>query len=143
MVDETDTLPGVYEYAEDVSTQEPPPVLPARTYPATCSSSQAVRSKNNPDNILLNLEFTIEPSAFPADYPETDPVKLYWNRNVLNADTARGRFQLRRLCEKMRVLASRRLDVNDFVGKRVVLKVKGDSWQGVPRSVIDTIEAAD
>lgn len=140
MADET-ALPSVYEYSADVSTQEAPPPLPARTYPATCTGAKAQQSKSNPENVILALEFTIDPSAYPADYTETtDPTKLYYMRNVLNKDDARSRFQLRRIAETMNVKVGRSLDVNDFVGKTVNLKIKNGSWQGVPRAEIDAVE---
>lgn len=142
MADPENALPSVYEYSEDVSLQEAPPALPARTYPATCTAATVKPGSKDPDKHLLNLEFTIDPSAFPADFTETDPQKLFWNRTVLNADTARGRYQLKQLCEKMKVAVGRKLDVNDFVGKQVNLKVKNGSWQGVPRAEIDAIEPA-
>lgn len=140
MADTDNALPSVYEFSEDVSHQEAPPALPARTYPATCTGAKAAQGKTNPDNVLLNLEFTIDPAAFPADFTETEPQKLYWNRNVLNSDTPKGRYQLKTLCEKMNVPASRKLDINDFVGKQVNLKVKNGTWQGIARAEIDAIE---
>jgi hypothetical protein len=139
MADEN-ALPSVLEFSSDVSQQEAPPALPARTYPATCTAASVRPSSSKPENNLLNLEFTIDPSTFPADFPESDPVKLFWNRNVVNQDTARARYQLKLLCDKMKVMASRKIDVNDFVGKQVNLKVKNGSWQGVPRAEIEAIE---
>lgn len=142
MPDIDNTLPSVYEYSEDVSHQEAPPALPARSYPATCTGARAAQGKTNPNNVLLNLEFTIDPASFPADFTETDPQKLFFNRNVLNADTPKARYQLKKLCETMKVPASRKIDVNDFVGKQVILKVKNGSWQGILRAEIDAIEPA-
>lgn len=140
MADEN-ALPSVIEFTEDVSMQEAPPALPARTYLATCTAASQKVSSSKPENTLLNLEFTIDPSCFPADFPETEPVKLYWNRNTVNKNTARERYQLKLLCDKMKVVVTRKLDVNDFIGKQVNLKVKNGSWQGVPRAEIDAIEA--
>lgn len=142
MADEV-TLPSVYEFQSDISTQEAPPPLPIKSYTAQCTAAAARQSKSNPDNVILDLEFTIMPDQFPADFTATsDPVKLHFNRIPINKDDARTRFQLRQLCEKMRVSAGRSLDVNDFAGKMAVLKVKHGSWQGLPRAEIDTIEAA-
>jgi hypothetical protein len=141
MADEN-ALPSVYEYSEDVSNQEAPPALPSRTYPAICTGAVVRPGSKDPEKHLLNLEFTIDPSAFPADFTETEPQKLYWNRNAMNADTPKGRYQLKQLCEKMKVAASRKIDVNDFVGKQVNLKVKQGSWQGIPRAEIEAIEPA-
>lgn len=143
MADETgEVLPSVFEFTADVSTQEAPPPLPARTYPAQCTGAKANRSKSNPDNIILALEFTISPDVYPADYTEVkDATKLFFQRIAINKDDARTRFQLRQLCEKMRVPVSRQLDVNGFVGKMVNLKVKHGEWQGLKRAEIDAIEA--
>lgn len=142
MADTDEALPSVFEFAADVSTQEAPPPLPARTYPAQCTGAKAQRSKSNPDNIILGLEFSIDPSVYPADYTEVkDVTKLYFQRIPINKDDARTRFQIRKLCETMRVPVSRQLDVNGFVGKMVNLKVKHGEWQGIKRAEIDAIEA--
>jgi hypothetical protein len=140
MADENGALPSVVEFSSDVSMQEAPPALPARTYPATCTAASIKQSSSKPENHLLNLEFTIDPASFPADFPEAEPVKLYWNRNTVNKDTARERYQLRQLGEKMKVMIGRKLDANDFVGKQVNLKIKNGSWQGIPRAEIEAIE---
>ena len=140
---DTEMLPTVFEFAADISTQEAPPPLPARTYPAQCTGAKANRSKSNPDNIILALEFTIQPEHYPADYTEVkDATKLFYQRIAINKDDARTRFQLRKLCETMRVAVSRELDLNGFVGKGVNLKVKHGTWEGVSRAEIDAIESA-
>lgn len=141
MADEN-ALPSVVEFTEDVSLAEAPPVLPVGTYNATCSAASIKQSTSKPENTLLNLEFTIDPNEFPADFPESEAVKLYWNRNTVNKNTARERWQLKQLGEKLKVVITRRLDANDFVGKQCKLKVKNGAWQGVPRAEIDAIEPA-
>lgn len=137
---DNDALPSVVEFTEDVSLQEAPPVLPPGTYNATCTRALVTPSKSNPENHLLNLEFTIAQNEFPADFAEAEDVKLYWNRNTVNKNTAKERWQLKQLGEKMKVHIGRRLDCNDFIGKQVKLKVKNGAWQGVPRAEIDAIE---
>ena len=136
-------LPSVFEYSSDVSSQEAPPPLPVRTYPAQCTKAEAKRSRNNPDNIVLHLTFTITPDAYPADYTATqDATNLLYARQTLNKDDARNRFQLKQLCEKLRVPVSRQLDVQAFVGKMANVKIKHGSWEGMPRAEIDAIEPA-
>lgn len=136
-------LPSVFEFSQDISTQEAPPPLPVRTYPAQCTGAVAKVSKSTPDNIIMTLEFTISPEHYPADYTATtDATKLYFQRIPINKDDARTRYQIRKLCETMRVPASRQLDLNAFVGKMVNLKVKHGSWEGMPRAEIDAIEPA-
>jgi hypothetical protein len=138
-----DLLPSVAEFSSDVSTQEAPPALPPGMYPAVVTAAVLKRSKSNPDNVLLDLEFTIDPSAFPPDFTEnSEPQKLHWMRNTVNKDTARERFQLRQLGEKLRVHIGRKLDANDFMGKQANLKVKNEPYQGMNRASIDAIEAA-
>lgn len=135
-------LPSTFEYSSDVSQQEAPPPLPARTYPAQVTKSEAKRSKNNPDNVIWHLSFTVSPDAYPADYTATsDPTTLLYARVVLNKDDARSRFQLKQLCDKLRVPVSRTLDVSLALGKMANIKVKHGSWEGLPRAEIDTIEA--
>jgi hypothetical protein len=143
MADTDNALPSVMEFSANVAEQQAPVPLPVRTYPAQCTDAAFRQSKSNPDNILLWLEFTIAPTDYPADYTETqDTTKLFYNRLIVNRDDARTRFQIRQLCDKMRVPVSRTLDANDFRGKAANLKIKHGSWEGLPRAEIDAIEPA-
>lgn len=133
-------LGSVFEFAADISTQEAPPPLPPRTYVGEVSGATAKQS--NRGNTYIDVEFTIMPDQFPLDFGETqkEPVKLHYRRLVVMPDTDRNRFQIRKFTEALRVAASRRLDINDFVGKVANLKVKSTKYMGEERAEIDAVE---
>jgi len=141
MVDEnTVDLGSVFEFAADISTQEAPPPLPPRTYVGEVSGATAKTS--NRGNTYIDVEFTIMPDQFPLDFGETqkEPVKLHYRRLVVAPDTDRNRYQIRKFTEALRVAATRRLDINDFVGKVANLKVKSTKYMGEERAEIDAVE---
>lgn len=133
-------LGSVFEFAADISTQEAPPPLPPRTYVGEVSGATAKQS--NRGNTYIDVEFTIMPDQFPLDFGETqkEPVKLHYRRLVVAPDTDRNRFQIRKFTEALRVAATRRLDINDFVGKVANLKVKSTKYMGEERAEIDAVE---
>lgn len=133
-------LGSVFEFAADISTQEAPPPLPPRTYVGEVSGATAKQS--NRGNTYIDVEFTIMPDQFPLDFGETqkEPVKLHYRRLVVMPDTDRNRFQIRKFTEALRVAATRRLDINDFVGKVANLKVKSTKYMGEERAEIDAVE---
>lgn len=141
MVDENAVdLGSVFEFAADISTQEAPPPLPPRTYVGEVSGATAKQS--NRGNTYIDVEFTIMPDQFPLDFGETqkEPVRLHYRRLVVMPDTDRNRFQIRKFTEALRVAASRRLDINDFIGKVANLKVKSTKYMGEERAEIDAVE---
>lgn len=141
MVDDTaPDLGSVFEFAADISTQEAPPPLPPRNYVGEVSGATAKQS--NRGNTYIDVEFTIMPDQFPLDFGETqkEPVKLHYRRLVVAPDTDRNRYQLRKFTEALRVAATRRLDINDFIGKVATLKVKATKYMGEERAEIDSVE---
>jgi len=130
----------VFEFAADISTQEAPPPLPPKTYVGEITAAQAKKSPKG--NVYIEVEFTIQPDQFPLDYAATqkDPQKLYYRRLVVSPDTDRSRYALRKFSEAIRAVASRRVDINDWVGKVANLKVKATKYMGEDRAEIDAVE---
>lgn len=140
MADEQVDLGSVFEFAADVSTQEAPPPLPARIYVGECTGATAKTS--NRGNTYIDVEFTIYPDQFPADFAATqqEPVKLHYRRLVVSPDTDRNRYAIRKFCDALRVPVGRRLDINDLIGKTGSLKVKATKYMGEDRAEIDAVE---
>lgn len=141
MAEDTPELGSLFDFSQDLSTAEAPPPLPARKYQATVTS--AVPKMSQKGNTYAEIGFTVDPSQFPPDFAaiQKDAVVLYHRRLVLE-DSVRGRYQARKFCEALRVPTSKRLDLNDFVGKIAVIEVTKSSYNGEDRADIKTVEAA-
>lgn len=138
----TTELPSVFDMGGDVASQEAPPPLPARTYLAQITGAVAKTSPNS-GNTYADIEFTIDPVQYPADYAsvEPGPTKIHYRSMVL-APTPRNRYRWKQFGEKCRVTIGHNLDLNDFIGKTVNVKVKHRTWQGEQQAEIEAIEAA-
>lgn len=143
MANENETeLPSVFEMGGDVANAEAPPPLPARTYLASITAAVAKVSQNS-GNTYADIEFTVSPDQYPADYSavEPNPTKIHY-RSMVIAPTARARYRWKQFGEKCRVAIGSNLDLNDFVGKMVNIKVKHRAYQGEMQPDIEAIEAA-
>lgn len=141
MSDPAPELGSLFDFSQDLSTAEAPPPLPARKYQATVTGATAKMSQKG--NTYAEVAFTVDPSQFPPDFAaiQKDAVVLYHRRLVLE-DTVRGRYQARKFCEALRVPTSKRLDLNDFIGKIAVIEVTQSEYNGEPRADIKSVEAA-
>lgn len=135
-------LGSVFEFAQDLSTQEAPPPLPPAVYVGEVTGATAKQS--NRGNTYVDVEFTIQPDQFPADFnpANREPAKLHYRRLVVSPDTDRNRYQIRKFGEAIRAPLGRRLDINDWIGKVANLKVKTTKYMGEERAEIDAVEMA-
>lgn len=142
MADDNVDLGSVWEFAQDIATQEAPPPLPARKYVGEITGAMAKQSGKG--NIYIDVEFTIQPDQFPADYNPSnrEPAKLHYRRLVVSPDTDRNRYGLRKFCEAIRVVPSRRIDINDWIGKVATLDVGTSKYMGEERAEIKAVEIA-
>lgn len=143
MAENDNLLPSVTEFSQDISAAEAPKPLPARSYTASIVKAEArISSKGNKMGVLT---FLITPDQFPADIVPSDfpseGVTLSYYRMSLE-DNSRARWQIKKLSEVLRVPVSRTVDMNDFMGKRALLTVKNEEYEGEMRSQIDKIEQA-
>jgi len=120
---------------------EAPKPLPERKYVGTVE--KAIQKYSSKGNKMGVLTFRISPDQYPADYTEGNPdgtVLSYYRMMV--EDTAASKWQVKKICEKMRVPVSRTLDMNAFIGKSALLTIKNEEYQGELRSQIESIEQA-
>lgn len=137
--DNAPDLGSVFEYQSDISSQEAPPPLPARTYIGTVTGAIAKMSQKG--NTYADIEFTISPDQYPPDFKHSgEAVKLHYRRVTLTPDSDSVRYRIRKLCEALRVPVNRRFDLNDLMGKMGNLKVKNTTYQGEPRAEIEAVE---
>lgn len=140
---EDTNLPTAFEFSQDISTQEAPPPLPKGKYLATIESVEPKVSATS-GNTYADIAFTIAPEQFPADYSaiQQDAVKIHYRSLILSKDDARSRYNIRMFCEKLRVPVSRKLDLNDFLGKTATLTIDHRTYQGVDQPEIKAVESA-
>ena len=140
---EENAMPTAFEFSQDISTQEAPPPLPKGKYLASISSVEAKVSTNS-GNTYADIVFTIAPDQFPADYSaiQQDALNIHYRSLVLSKDDARSRYNIKQFCEKLRVPVSRKLDLNDMLGKAAMLTIDHRTYQGVDQPEIKGIEPA-
>lgn len=134
-----DKIPSVMEYSSDVTDAQPPAPLPEGRYVGDIVEVEVKVSQKG--NHYVAVGFLITPDQYPVDFTEGNPdgTKLYYNR-VQVSDDARGRFQMRKFCETIDAPMGRRIDVNDWMGKRAYLHVKNSEYEGMPRAEIAKTE---
>ena len=142
MSDNENTLGSIFDFSEDISQQEAPPPLPVGNYLATVTAAEAKVSKNS-GNTYADISFSIAPDQFAPDFAavQQDAVVLH-HRTLVIKDDARSRWAIRRFCEALRVPVNRQLDLNSFIGKPAMLKIKHSEYQGQKRADIEAVEAA-
>lgn len=133
-------LGSVFEYTNDISKAEAPPPLPARSYVGSVTGAVAKYNKNG--GKYASVEFTISPDQFPPDFAavQSDAVKLRYNFVPLD-DTAQSRYRLKKFCEAIRAPVSRRVDLNDFMGKSASVVITAGEYNGEPQAQIKSVEA--
>jgi hypothetical protein len=143
MADEASTLPSAFEFSQDISTQDAPPPLPKGTYLASIEAAEAKVSATS-GNTYADITFNISPDQFPADYSaiQQDAVKIHHRTIVLSKDDARSRYNIRKFCEAIRCPVSRKLDLNDFLGKSAMLQIDHRQYQGVDQPEIKSVQPA-
>lgn len=135
-------LGSMFEFAADIATQEAPPPLPPRGYVGEITA--AIAKQSNRGNTYIDVEWSIQPDQFPADFTGAREVaKLHYRRLVVSPDTDRNRYQVRKFCEAIRrIPTGRRVDINDWIGAVANLKVKSTKYMGEERAEIDAVEMA-
>lgn len=141
MADEnTPELGSIIEYQDDISQAEAPPPLPARSYTGVITG--AVHKINKNGGHYASVRFTISPDQFPPDFAaiQADAVVLSYNFVPLD-NTASARYRLKKFCEAIRCPVSRRVDLNDFMGKSATVVVSEGEYNGEPQAQIKSVEA--
>ena len=138
----SEEMSSIIEFDADIAQQEAPEPLPAGTYNAQITATEAKVSQSG--NKYAAVTFYISVDDFPADYPvenNPDGVRLIYRRASL-MDTNQGRYGLRKFCESIGAPMSTRIDLNDWVGLEATVEVDLDEWNGETRANITSVEAA-
>jgi len=132
----------ILEFSEDIATAEQPDPLPARDYHAEIKAVEVKESSKG--NKYFSVQFYISPENYPADYPlenNPDGRVITYNR-IMAEDTPNARYRLRKFLEILGVPASKRIDVNDWLGVQVQVTVAHREWQGELREEIASVKEA-
>lgn len=138
----TDETMSIVEFSEDISEAEAPEPLPPGEYPATIRAVEVKLSQRNTKYAAVT--FVVDPGEYPADYPlENAPDgKAIVYRRCSMEDNPQARYMLRRFCEAIGATASKRIDVNEWVGLAAMIEVENDDYEGVSREQIARVNAA-
>ena len=134
-------MSSIIEYSADLATAEQPPLLPPGPYPAEIIGAQEKVSKTN-GHKYLSITARINAESYPADYTDGDPEGIELQYNFLRLDdTPRNRYNMRRFLERVGAPLSRKVDLNDLVGRTMTVEVTHNEWQDEQRLQIARILA--
>jgi hypothetical protein len=137
-----DETMSIIEFSEDISAAEAPEPLPAGEYLATIRGAEGKMSQRGTKYGAVT--FVIAPEQFPADYPiENAPDgKTIVYRRVGLEDNPNARFMLRKFCEAIGATASKRVDLNEWLGLEAIVHVENEEYEGIPREQIVRVTEA-
>jgi hypothetical protein len=132
---------SIIEYTEDLTHAEAPPLLPPGPYPAEIVGAMEKVSKTN-GHKYLNVVARINAESYPADFTDGDPdgIELQYNFIQLE-DTPRNRYNMRRFLERVGASLSRKVDLNDLIGRTMTVEVVHNEWNEEQRLQIARILA--
>lgn len=138
----SDDTMSIIEFSEDIGEAEAPEPLPVGEYAATIRSVEGKLSARGTKYAAVG--FHIAPEEFPADFdPAMAPDgKLIIYRRCSLEDTQQARFMLRKFLENIGATASKKIDLNDWVGLEARIEVDHDEYEGVMREQITRVNAA-
>lgn len=138
----TDETVSIVEFSEDISQAEAPEPLPPGEYPATIRGAEIKTSQRG--TRYAAVTFMVSPDEFPADYPvENAPDgKVLVYRRCSMEDNPQARYMLRNFIEAIGATASKRIDVNEWIGLDAVIQVENEEYEGVMREQIARVTAA-
>lgn len=138
----TEETMSIVEFSEDISEAEAPEPLPPGEYPATIRGAEVKISQRGTKYAAVT--FVVSPDEFPADYPvENAPDgKVIVYRRCSMEDNPQARYMLKNFCEAIGATASKRIDVNEWIGLNGTIQVDNDEYEGVMREQIVRVNAS-
>jgi hypothetical protein len=127
------TLPTVYAFTGNIADAEAPKPLPVGEYRGVVRLVEPKVSKAS-GKPMMDVTYVISAEQYPADYtdgnPDGTPLHVYQSLD----DNPRNRYQLRKFCELHGVVASNRINLPDFMGTEVILRIEHEDYQGIPQA---------
>lgn len=139
---DTNALPSVIEFSEDIADAEQPEPLPKSDYLAEIRGVE-VKTSNSKGTKYAAVSFYISPEQYPADFDVNNAPdgKTLVYRRVSLEDTAQARFNLRRFLEAIGAPMSKTIDVNEWVGLSGRVTIDHEEYEGVMREQIVKVAA--
>lgn len=138
----TDETMSIVEFSEDISEAEAPEPLPVGEYPATIMAAEVKVSQRGTKYAATT--FMVSPDEYPADYPAdlAPDGKTIIHRRCSLEDNPQARFMLRQFIEAIGATASKKIDVNEWVGLEANIEIEHDEFEGVTREQIKRVNAS-
>lgn len=133
---------SIVEFSEDISDAEAPEPLPTGEYPATIRQAEVKISQRGTKYAAVT--FVIAPEEYPADFPADNAPdgKVIVFRRCGMEDNPQARYMLKNFCDAIGATASKKIDVNEWVGLDAVVEIDHDEYEGVTREQIKRVNAA-
>lgn len=135
---------NILSYGEDIADAEAPPPLPDGEYPAEIRNATTAVSKTS-GNTMVPVTIHISPDDYPSDYPvefNPDGVTLTSYRLIYD-DTVRGRFRMKKFCEAIGATTGKHINPSDWIGKKVLVTVGHEEYEGEQRNNIQKFSPVD
>ncbi|CAB4163250.1 hypothetical protein UFOVP810_9 [uncultured Caudovirales phage] len=133
-------LPTVYEFSTNVADAKPPQPLPTGEYRATVRGIEPAVSKSS-GNQMAVISYFVSPDQYPADYVDGNPEGTTSNFYLSLVDNPRNIWLLKQMCEMHGVVASKRINLTEFMGQDVVVSVSHEDYQGMPQARFRPVRA--
>lgn len=134
---------NILSYGEDIADAKAPPPLPDGVYVAEIRN--ATTKVSAAGNTMVPVTVNISPDDFPADYPvefNPDGVTLTSYR-LIYEDSARGRHRMRKFCENIGATMGKHINPFDWIGKKVLVTVGHEEYEGEQRNNIQKFSPID
>jgi hypothetical protein len=130
---------SILEFSEDISNAKAPEPLPIGQYTGEIIGAQW-RVSATTGNTYAQIIVRVPESNYPVDHKDGEPdgTVLMYNR-LPHADTPRARYAWRLFCEKVRVTPGRSIDLNDLLGRNIIVDVVHQEYEGEQRASIARI----
>lgn len=138
----SDDTMSIVEFSEDISKAEAPEPLPPGEYPATIRGVEVKISQRGTK--YAAVQFVVDPGEYPADYPvENAPDgKAITFRRCSMEDNPTARFMLKNFIDAIGATASKKIDVNEWVGLSATIQIENEDYEGIPREQIARVNEA-
>ena len=132
---------SILDFGEDISNAKAPEPLPKGQYTGEIIGA-SWRTSATSGNVYAGFLVRIPEAAYPADFLDGDPDGLVLGYNRLpHATTPRAKYSWRLFNEKVGVPNGRSIDLNDYIGRSIVVDVDHQEYDGEQRASIVRILA--
>jgi hypothetical protein len=122
--------PTLFQYEQDISTQEAPKPLPVGTYRAVIRNVAAAPGKKDPSTFNAEVTFYISADQYPVDFTEGDPEGTTLRHYVSLANKPQSRYALKQFLQAVQAPMGREIDITTWLGLEAMVKVEHDEYEG-------------